>query len=70
MPGVRLLMRIEITTDGMRERGGWRSGLLKASPAVADGLTSTPASSGRHGAGWMSLPTRRAMSGGLKMDAI
>jgi hypothetical protein len=60
MPGVRLLVRIGITADGMRGRGGWRSLLPEASVAVMYGLTAAgPVAGGMArvecyliGAGW------------------
>jgi hypothetical protein len=59
MPGVRLLGRYEITADGMRGRGGWRSSVVEAPPALMTGLTLVAADGGGHGAGWMSVPIER-----------
>ena len=67
MRGVRLLLRYSPLLIVMRGWGGWRSGLMKASLAVVDGLTSGPVGDAGPGAGWMSSPTSRATGGGLKM---
>jgi len=70
MRGVRLLLRSELTADGMRGQGGWRGVTLEASPAVMNGLTSVVAGGGRHGAGWVSPHRGGVARGGLKMAAI
>jgi hypothetical protein len=66
MPGVRLLSRFAISADGMRGRGGWRGGMLARPPAVMEGLTSTQACGGRHGAGRRSPLTKRVARGWAK----
>ena len=68
--GVRLLLRYEISADGMRGRSGLQRGVMRASRAVMYGLTSKQAGSGRPGVGCMSALTKRVVRGGLKMDAI
>jgi hypothetical protein len=70
MRSVRLLLRFEITADGMRGSGWRRSEVIEASPAMMCGLTSMEAGGVGHSAGWMSSPTRRAARGVLKVDAI
>ncbi len=70
MPGVRLLLRFGITAAGMRDRRRWRSGLVKASPAVLHGLTSGEAGGGGHNARCMSSRVGRVAGDGLKVDAI
>jgi hypothetical protein len=54
----------------MSGRAEWRSGLIETGPAVVFGLTSKPAGGGSHGAGGVSSPARRVMSGALKLAAI
>jgi hypothetical protein len=51
MPGVRLLMRVGLTIGLTRGRGGWRSGLIEASPAIAGGPDSVKAGGVWPGAG-------------------
>jgi hypothetical protein len=51
----------------MRGRGGWRSGLIQALPAVVDGLTSWEAGGGRHGGARVSSSTGRATGRALKV---
>jgi len=70
MPGVRLLLSYWISVGWMRGRRGWVGAILEASPAAADGLTSTEAGGGRHGGGDGLLRAQRTAGGGLKMYAI
>jgi hypothetical protein len=51
----------------MRGGGGWRNVLIRASPAVMDGIASGQAGGARHEAGWMSPFTGRVAGGALKM---
>jgi hypothetical protein len=67
MRGVRLLLRCNPFADRTRGRGGWRSRLLEAAPAVMRGLTSEVAGGGGHGAGRRVPPRERVARGGLKM---
>jgi hypothetical protein len=67
MRSVRLLLRCNPCADRTRGRGGWRSRLLEAAPAVMRGLTSEGAGGGGHGAGRRVPDAERVARGGLKM---
>src|SRR5215211_2474553 len=67
MPGVRLLGRCNPFADRTRGRGGWRSRLLEAEPAIMCGLTSEVAGGGGRGAGRRVPHAERVARGGLKM---
>ncbi len=70
MPGVRLLLRFEISADGMCGRGGWRRRRGESSQAVVCGLTSMEADNGRHGVGRAWSPACGVAADGLKVYAI
>jgi hypothetical protein len=70
MRGVRLLGQCNPFADRTQGRGGWRSRLLEAEPAIMCGLTSEVAGGGGHGAGRRVPHAERVARGGLKVYAI